>query len=118
MSTSTLLKALRDWNCDVNGALERFVGDEELYKTCLHSVMADEAFVGLGGALERREIKEAFDYAHTLKGVLANMGLTPMYDITVRIVEPLRAGVSEGLMPIYEELMQAKEYLGTLLGEV
>lgn len=115
---SILLNALRDWNCDVDGALERFIGDEELYTTCLYSVIADKSFVGLGGALERKEVKEAFDYAHTLKGVLANMGLTPMYDITVRIVEPLRTGSSDNLLPVYQELIAAKEYLGELLGKL
>jgi len=43
------------------------------------------------------------------------MGLTPMYDIVVRIVEPLRAGSDEDLLPVCEELLQAKEKLGSLL---
>lgn len=113
---STLLDELRAWGCDVDGAMERFMGDEELYQVCLHSVMSDKSFAGLKEALERNDVREAFDHAHTLKGVLANMGLTPMYDITVQIVEPLRAGSLEHLLPIYEELMQAKDRLGKLLG--
>lgn len=112
---STLLEALKDWNCDVDGAMERFMGDEELYRTCLNAVLSDKSFAGLGAALEEKEVKEAFDHAHTLKGVLANMGLTPMYDITVRIVEPLRNGSMEQLLPVYEELMEAKKHLGKLM---
>lgn len=112
---STLLEVLKDWKCDVDGAMERFMGDEELYRTCLNAVLVDKSFAGLGAALEEGAVKEAFDHAHTLKGVLANMGLTPMYDITVRIVEPLRNGDSEQLLPVYEELMEAKEYLGKLI---
>lgn len=112
---STLLEALKDWKCDVDGAMERFMGDEELYRTCLNAVLSDKSFAGLGAALKEDGVKEAFDHAHTLKGVLANMGLTPMYDITVRIVEPLRKGSAEQLLPVYEELMEAKEYLGKLL---
>lgn len=113
---STLLNSLKEWGCDVDGALERFVGDEELYVTCLNTVLTDNAFAGLGDALEKGEIQEAFDYAHTLKGVLANMGLTPMFDVSVRIVEPLRAGNGENLMPAYEELLQAKDKLAALVG--
>lgn len=113
---SGLLESLKDWGCDIDGALERFVGDEELYVTCLNTVLIDKAFAGLGDALSKGEIKETFDYAHTLKGVLANMGLTPMFDISVRIVEPLRAGKAENLMPIYEELLQAKDKLEALIG--
>lgn len=110
-----LLEELKKWGCDIDGALERFVGDEELYKTCLYTVLDDKAFAGLGEALHNNQVKEAFDHAHTLKGVLANMGLTPMYDITVQIVEPLRVGKSDGLLPIYEELLQAKDVLAGLL---
>lgn len=115
---SALLDALKDWGCDIDGALERFVGDEELYVICLNKVLSDQAFVGLGEALKKGETKEAFDSAHTLKGVLANMGLTPMYDIAVRIVEPLRMEADENLMPVYEELLQAKNKLEALIGAV
>lgn len=110
-----VLDDLRDWGCDVEGALERFVGDEELYRVCLNTVLSDKAFAGLGGALQAGDVQEAFDHAHTLKGVLANMGLTPMYDITVDLVEPLRAGNADNLLPVYERLMEAKEKLTDIL---
>ena len=110
-----LLDELRNWGCDVDGALERFVGDEDLYKMCLNTVLVDKSFAGLGETLRASQVKEAFDHAHTLKGVLANMGLIPMFDIVVRIVEPLRTGDTEGLLPIYEELMQSKEMLAEMV---
>lgn len=115
---SALLDALKDWGCDVDGALARFVDDEELYVMCLNKVLSDKAFADLGTALKKGEIKEAFDCAHTLKGVLANMGLTPMYDISVRIVEPLRIEADENLMPVYEELLRAKDKLEAMIGVV
>ncbi len=75
-----VLEKLRAWGCDLDGALERFLGDEELYKSCLPMVAEDEAFDGLKEALAEDERKKAFDCAHTLKGVFANMGITPMFD--------------------------------------
>lgn len=113
-----LLEQLKNWGCDVDGALERFVGDEELYQACLHTVLTDPAFEGLGEALRGQRGKEAFDFAHSLKGVLGNMGLTPMYAIIVRLVEPLRAGSLENLLPVYEELLQAKEVLAAMVEHV
>lgn len=110
-----VLDDLRDWGCDVEGALERFVGDEELYRVCLNTVLSDKAFAGLGAALKDGDVQEAFDHAHTLKGVLANMGLTPMYDITVDLVEPLRSGKADNLLSVYEKLMEAKEKLTDIL---
>ena len=41
---STLLEELKSWGCDVDGAMERFIDDEGLYRTCLDSVMADKNF--------------------------------------------------------------------------
>ena len=101
-----VLEKLRAWGCDLDGALERFLGDEELYKSCLPMVAEDESFDGL---------KKAFDCAHTLKGVFANMGITPMFDTVEKIVEPLRAGINDGLMPVYEELSREREHLRSII---
>lgn len=106
-----ILEELKNWGCDVDGAMERFMGDEELYMSCLKTVVNDKSYEALHDGLLEGDLQGAFDNAHTLKGVLANMGLTPMFDIVVRIVEPLRAGNMENLMPVYEELVAANERL-------
>lgn len=112
-----IIQELRDWGCDMDATLERFMGDLNLYDSCLKAVVVDKAFAGLGEALKNNDIEGAFDQAHTLKGVLANMGLTPMYDIVVKIVEPLRAGAAcAGVLAYYEELLQANDYLKGLIG--
>ena len=98
-----VLEKLRAWGCDLDGALERFLGDE------------DESFDGLKEALAEDERKKAFDCAHTLKGVFANMGITPMFDTVEKIVEPLRAGINDGLMPVYEELSREREHLRSII---
>lgn len=110
-----LLEALNLWGCDVEGALERFLGDEELYVSCLRMMTEDEGLQRLGEELKAGNVEGAFDCAHTLKGVIANMGLTPMLEIIMRIVEPLRAGQIKNLEPVYGELMQANDYLRKLL---
>lgn len=111
-----LLEKLRNWGCDVNAAMERFLDDVELYRSCLEMATEDSAIMELQSALQEGNVKAAFDAAHTLKGVLANLGLTPMYDRIVQIVEPLRAGKQEGLLPLYAEFVQANQYLKELLG--
>ena len=49
--------------------------------------------------------------------MLANLGLEPMLAITVQLVEPLRAGKSENLLPYYKELLAARETFRTMLKE-
>lgn len=102
---------LEDWGCDVSGAMERFLEDEELYLACLQAVTEDYNFEKLGMALREQNVEQAFDSSHTLKGVLLNMGLLPMFLLTEQIVEPLRKGVIDNLWDSYEKLLEAKEYL-------
>ena len=86
------LEKLKALGCDVDAALARFMGDEQLYFTCFESLKSDENFEKLGDALGKSDAKGAFHYAHMLKGVYANMGMTPIYNDCVAIVEPLRSG--------------------------
>ena len=51
----------------------------------------DENMQKLGAALANRDYTAAFEAAHTLKGVVGNMGLTPLYEAVCVIVEPLRS---------------------------
>ena len=71
-------------------------------------VLRDEAFFALGDALRAGDRERAFYCAHTLKGVLANLGLIPIYDIVVRIVEPLRAEETDGVLAEYEKLLESR----------
>ena len=43
-------------------------------------------------ALENKDAKTAFEYAHALKGVYANLALTPLYTPTAELTELLRGG--------------------------
>jgi len=99
------IEKLRDWGCNVNDAMERMLDDEEFYIECLETVAEDENYALLKKALDSHDASRAFDCAHTLKGVLANVGLTPMYDKIVEIVEPLRRKSDEDLSGKYAELM-------------
>ena len=112
-----LFDSLKNWGCDVDGALARFIGDRELYRSCLHTAAGDQNFELLPEALRAGKMGRAFECAHTLKGMLANMGLIPLYDIVVRIVEPLRAGEPAELLPVCDELLAARDRLNTLLKE-
>lgn len=113
-----LQEELAKWGCDMVGAMERFLQDEEFYRACLQEVVADSAFSTLGAALKEQDAKRAFECAHMLKGVVGNLGLTPLYEQTVKLVEPLRQGDCRGLWPVYETLLKMNEKLKALLLQV
>jgi HPt (histidine-containing phosphotransfer) domain-containing protein len=117
---SALLNELRERGCDVEGALVRFLNKEDFYEKCYKKFLDDPAFSELERALAARDADTAFRHAHTLKGLAANMGLTPIYDLAVKIVEPLRAGmcgddVTEGFRQIMKE-MEIYRRIGTRSG--
>jgi Hpt domain. len=98
-----LLK-LKNLGCDIDGAMNRFLGDKEFYFECFDELMKDPGFEELKTALEKHDIDMAFENAHTLKGVLSNLGLAPLSEQMGQIVETLRFGSEEGLLKKYQEL--------------
>lgn len=103
-----LIKRLTAYGADMDGALERFVGDEALYADCFGLFLKDPSFAALDAALASGDYAAAFDAAHTLKGVAGNLGLTPLYDAVCSLVEPLRRQDCTGLDAPYQAVLAAK----------
>lgn len=111
-----VIEKLRKKGCDIDGAMSRFLGDEELYMSCFNDVLNDAAFGQLKEALEADNAQAAFDAAHTLKGVISQMGLTSLLKITVEIVEPLRNGKTRGMLRLYDKLICERDKYAALIG--
>ena len=112
---SRITEELSEHGCDMKITLERFLGDEDFYEKCLREMLNDASFDELGKALEAKDVKAAFESAHTLKGLSANMGLDSMLDIVVELVEPLRNGIIDGLDAIYLKLMEEKKVYDNII---
>ncbi len=100
-----LIDRLTAYGADMPGINARFMGDYDLYVTCLSMLLSDGAFATLGEALRAGDAKRAFEAAHSLKGVIGNMGLTPLYRLVCVLVEEVRADRTDGLMPQYDAVM-------------
>ncbi|MBU3876048.1 Hpt domain-containing protein [Faecalicatena sp. AGMB00832] len=77
---------------DYQATMARFVNKEDMYLKFLDMLFQDDNMQKLGEALEAGNMKSAFEAAHTLKGVVGNMGLAPLFTSVCTILEPLRAG--------------------------
>lgn len=107
------IEMLRELGSNVDDAMDRFLDDDGFYLECLEQVLYDDNFGRLKIALENHQIQEAFDCAHTLKGLVANLGLTSLEERIGQLVEPLREGKDAGLMGKYQEIMGEREkYVG------
>ncbi len=93
-------KLLMENEVDVEEALYRFLNNESLYYKFLAKFLEDKNFVNLRNSLFQGFTKEAFFYAHTLKGVVSNLALKGLYKKLNTVVEYLREN----------KLEKAKEY--------
>lgn len=109
-----LMDNMEAYGADVAGVLERFLGDTDLYYTCLESFLADdesESFKNLGIALDDGDYEKAFSIAHAVKGVAGNLGVTPLYADICTLVESLRSDNYTNVLEEYEAVMDGLEVL-------
>ena len=78
------------YGADYNSTMARFMGKEAMYLKFLDMLFKDDNLEKLGTALEQQDYEAAFAAAHTLKGVVGNMGLTPLFNAVCASVESLR----------------------------
>ena len=72
---------LRDYGANVDEGLARCFGNEELYLKLVATIPSEKNFGMLNEAIENKNLDQAFESAHALKGVLGNLSLTPLYEI-------------------------------------
>lgn len=87
---------------DVQGALDRMMGNEKLLARLLGKFLDDTSFARLETALAEHDADAAFGAAHTLKGVAGNLSVATVYELAGRQCDLLRAGSPDeaaALMP-------------------
>lgn len=96
------------YGADYQTTMNRFMGNETLYLKLLDMLFRDTNLQRLGTALDANDLSDAFAAAHTLKGVVGNMGLTPLYNAVCAIVEPLRKREQREDYPALYRAVQAE----------
>ncbi len=110
-----LFEELQELGFDYEKTLPRFLKNEEFYISCLKELLEEEDYVELGELLEQEDIAHAFEVAHGLKGITANMGIADLETKLGVLVENLRVGQKEKALPLYNELMQTKRKLDEII---
>lgn len=88
-------KRLEECGADVETTLKRFMGNDAIYQKFLGKFPGDPNYAKLGTNIEAGAFEEAYKCAHALKGVVGNLGLTPIYEKVSTLVEELRNKASE-----------------------
>ena len=89
---SILIDKLTDYGCHVKEAMSRFLDNEAFYEKCFYKFVDDKSFNKLAEAVAAGDTRACFEAAHDLKGTSANMGITPINELVVKIVEEFRKG--------------------------
>ena len=66
------------------------MGNETFYFKMIGRVVDDKNFQALEDAVAAKDFDAAFEAAHSLKGVLGNLALTPIYEPVYELTELLR----------------------------
>lgn len=92
---------------DYKQAISRMQNDERIEKY-LKFFLMDESYNQLEDGMATKNCEEAFNGAHTLKGVCQNMAFTDLSTIASQITEELRANNMEKAETTFLEVK--KEY--------
>ena len=105
------MDSLRAWGANADEGLARCVNNEAFYFRMIGILLGDSGFAELENAIAANDLKAGFEAAHKLKGVAANLSLTPLYDAVSEITELLRAGTQTDYAPYLAAIAQKKAEL-------
>lgn len=100
MATVEQLKA---FGANTEEGIARCMGSEDFYLRMVGMIAKDRKFEALKAAIAGNDLKEAFEAAHALKGVLANLSLTPVLKPISEMTELLRARTEMDYTPLLSE---------------
>ena len=85
------LDDLRAFGADVETGMARCMDNEAFYLRLVDTVKQEKKFDVLEQSIAAGDLDAAFEAAHSLKGVLGNLSLTPLYEPMNEITELLRS---------------------------
>lgn len=89
---------------DASTVLARFAGNEGLWKRFAKKFSEDETFQKLIAGIEMNDNNGIEMYAHTLKGVAANLGFEKLSNDAAAIVNAVRNEKFETIPELFDEL--------------
>ena len=105
---------LRTWGANVDEALARCLNNETFYLTLVGKAIQNPNFERLKETCESGQLDQAFEAAHSLKGMMANLALTPILQPVEKITEHLRSRTAMDYTPLVGQILSERERLLSL----
>ena len=110
------LEALRTFGADVDEGLMRCMNKEDFYLMLVGKVLADDRLPALKQQIADGDLTAAFETAHALKGLYANLSLTPLTKPVSEMTELLRHGTDTDYSALLAEAENQYAKLCSLAG--
>lgn len=97
---------------DMDEALQRVMGNEALFDRLLGMFSNDQQHANLHAAIDTHDADAAIAAAHSLKGTCGNLSMKPLYELSSKQLELLRAGKwdeAAALMPAIDSAYAATQ---------
>ena len=108
------MDALRRFGANTEEGLGRCLNDEGFYLELVNMELEDEGFEKLAASLEGGDWQAAFEAAHSLKGSLGNLALTPIYTPAAELTDKLRGGREAEYAALLKEILSRRDELMAL----
>ncbi|MBR6089683.1 MAG: Hpt domain-containing protein [Anaerolineaceae bacterium] len=108
------LNSLKEFGADVQDGLKRCLNNEGFYLKLVNMAINDGNFDKLAAAVGAGDKKAAFEAAHALKGIAANVSLTPIYAVVSEMTELLRADQDADYQDYLDRILKLRGKLITL----
>lgn len=105
----SMISELQELGANVDDAMQRFMNNAALYERMLKKLPAVVEDKPVMEFIEAGNIETSIENAHTLKGVLGNLSITPLYKSYTDIVDLLRGNEPEKAKSILEECLPVQE---------
>ena len=108
------LEELKKYGADVDSGLARCMDNEALYFRLIKMAVSDNSVAALGAALKEGDLDKAFEEAHKIKGVAANLSLDPILEPVSALTELLRKKAPGDYDALYKRILEKTEALSAL----
>ena len=108
------IDSLRAFGADVDAGLVRCLNKEEFYLMLVNKAREDRKLSELAEQLREKRLDAAFETAHALKGMYANLSLTPLTEPVSKMTELLRSGTDTDYTALMNEAKAQYERLCSL----
>ena len=105
------IESLKAAGANVEEGLSRCLNKEDFYLKMVNMGLNNQNFQLLGPALEAKDFDRAFELCHSLKGVIGNLSLTPLYDLICSLTELLRSRTDADYSELYNQIITMQKEL-------